>query len=166
MVYLASNAREADIGIPSQRVIDIVKRVIETVRSSLEEDPSSLPPLPEARWVRMDLALASTKHRCDEEEPPLSLSIAGGVGSFSGTLGAGDGLSDLGSEGTGGGVAPSALISMRGFVGVRVREAFDEAALPGRGGRMNVARGASSESSEDELESSESLSLTRDLLRG
>ena len=74
-----------------------------------------------ASWVGREPLLIS-----DEDEPPLSRSIAGGVGSFSGTLGAGDGLSDLGSEGTGGGVAPSALISMRGFVGVRVREAFDE----------------------------------------
>lgn len=86
----------------------------------------------------------------------------GGEVIFSGTLGAGDGFSDRGNDGTGG-VAPSVEISMRGFAGIRERETF-EAALPGRDGRMNEARGASSESSEDESDSSESLSLALDLL--
>lgn len=63
---------------------------------------------------------------------------------------------------------PNCEISMRGLVGIRDREAdvAFEAALPGRGGRTKVARGASSESSEDEPESeSEELTLARDWLR-
>ena len=53
------------------------------------------------------------------------------------------------------------VISISGFWGIREREAevVLEAALPGRDGRINDAKGALSESSEEELElSSESLS--------
>ena len=71
------------------------------------------------------------------------------------------------NAGTGG--VPICEISMRGLVGMRERDpdVALEAELPGRGGRMRVANGASSESSEDECELllSESLSLALDLLR-
>ena len=53
------------------------------------------------------------------------------------------------------------VMSIKGFGGIREREAevVFEAELPGREGRMKEARGASSESSEEERESSsESLS--------
>lgn len=97
----------------------------------------------------------------------VSFSGTGGDVRLSGSAGAGEACSlERGSAGTGG-VPPSCEISMRGFAGTRDREpdvAF-EAALPGRGGRTSVARGASSESSEASL-SSEYMSLARDLLRG
>lgn len=134
--------------------------------------------LPAAPWaMRASLSVMLGLSAVAEREL-LLVSVELGVTSFSGTggvgcLAAGAGVVgegaalDRGSEGTGG-VVPSCEISMRGFDGARGLEpevAF-EAELEGRGGRTNVASGASSESSEDESElSSESLSFARDLLR-
>ena len=68
--------------------------------------------------------------------------------------------------GTGG--AFNCEMSIKGFAGARVREpdVVLEAELPGRGGRTSEAKGASSESSEEESELlSESLLRATDLGR-
>ena len=108
-------------------------------------------------WVGRELFLVST------ELGVASFSGTGGDAGFSGTLGVGDGFSERGSDGRGGGVALSVEMSMRGLAGKREREPL-EAALPGRDGRIKVASGASSESSE-ESESSEPLFLALELFR-
>lgn len=97
-------------------------------------------------WVGRELVL-------DSVELGVSFSGTGGEMRLTGMTDAGDACSERGSDGKGG-VPPSCEISMRGFAGTLDREpdvALD-AALPGRGGRTSEARGASSESSEDESE--------------
>ena len=82
----------------------------------------------------------------------VSFSGTGGEMRFSETAN-GEACSERGRDGKGG-VPPNCVISIRGFAGTLDREpdvALD-AALPGRGGRTREARGASSESSEDESE--------------